>query len=422
MLNYNPETVSTDYDMCDKLIFDEISLESVLDVYEREKPEGVVVSMGGQVPNNLALRLAEGRRASMLGTRPRDIDQAENRQKFSALLDEPRHRPAALGAHHRGQRRRQDRRDAGRLPGAGPAELRAQRRRDERRPRDPVELRRILERAKARCLAGAPGGGLQVRDPRPRGRDRRRRPTTASWSYWAISEHVEDAGVHSGDATLMLPPQTLYISTIRKVRKIAGELAKASLNITGPFNVQFLAKSERRQGHRVQPARLAQLPLRVQGQRQQLRPTRPMRRMLGVRQDPVDQSVTLDFDYVGREGAPCSPSPAWWAPIRCWVSRCRAPARSAASATDVHQALLHALMLATGFRPAREGRAVVPRPDPRQVLVRATRPASIVEELKPADLRDPGHRQGARRGLGVALHHRSRRRTPTATRAMRRDR
>jgi carbamoyl-phosphate synthase large subunit len=237
MVNYNPETVSTDYDICDRLIFDEISLESVLDIYEREKPEGLIVSMGGQVPNNLATRLHRAG-VRILGTDPGNIDRAENRQTFSALLDE-------LGIDQPAWRHVTEASTAERIVeelGGFPVLV---------RPsyvlsgaamsiaHEPNELRGILARAKR----VSPDHPVVVSKFETRAREIEIDAVAdhGELVLWAISEHIEDAGVHSGDATLVLPPQSVYISTIRRVRLIAAELA-AALAITGPFNVQFLAK------------------------------------------------------------------------------------------------------------------------------------------------------------------------------------
>jgi carbamoyl-phosphate synthase large subunit len=237
MLNYNPETVSTDYDVCDRLVFDEVSLESVLDLYEREKPDGVIVSMGGQIPNNLAMRLHRAG-VRILGTDPEDIDRAENRKIFSALLDslgidQPvwRHVTEASAASSIVE-------ELGGFPVlvrpsyvlSGAAMSIAH---------EPVELGRILARAKR----VSPDHPVVVSKFETRAREIEIDAVADKGELvlWAISEHIEDAGVHSGDATLVLPPQGVYIATIRRIKRIAAELA-AALRITGPFNVQFLAK------------------------------------------------------------------------------------------------------------------------------------------------------------------------------------
>lgn len=236
MINYNPETVSTDYDICDRLYFDELSFERVMDIIELEEPKGVVVSTGGQIPNNLAMRLY-GQHVNILGTSPESIDRAEDRQKFSTMCDElgidqPRWseltsiediyhfvdkvgfpvliRPSYV------------------LSGAAMnvvsnkdellhfLELAAEVSKDH-----PVVVSEFIEQAKeVEIDAVAQEGEVKA---------------------YAISEHVEFAGVHSGDATIVFPAQKLYVETIRRIKKIARSIAK-ELNISGPFNMQFLAK------------------------------------------------------------------------------------------------------------------------------------------------------------------------------------
>ena len=238
MMNYNPETVSTDYDQCDKLIFDELSAEAVLDLCEREKPLGVVISMGGQIPNTLAMRLSENG-VPILGTSSENVDRAEDRSKFSALLDkldidQPRWTHVTDVSNV----------DAivdelGGFPVlvrpsyvlSGSAMSVAH---------EVHELHWILDRA----IDVSPEHPVVVSKFETHAREIEFDAVADQGRLvlWAISEHVEDAGVHSGDATLVLPPQSLYISTLRRIKHISAELARA-LNITGPFNVQFLAKS-----------------------------------------------------------------------------------------------------------------------------------------------------------------------------------
>jgi len=239
MVNCNPETVSTDYDVCDRLYFEELSLERVLDIYEFERPEGLILSMGGQAPNNLAMELFEAG-AVILGTDPRDIDRAENRHKFSALLE-------ALGVEQPAWRELTDlaaakafAEEAGYpvlvrpsyvLSGAAmsvawdstslelalgaAAELNRE---------HPVVMSKFIENAKEVEIDAVARRGEIL--------------------YQTVMEHVENAGVHSGDATIVLPPQRLYIETVRKARLAAAKVA-AALRITGPFNIQFLAKDNR---------------------------------------------------------------------------------------------------------------------------------------------------------------------------------
>jgi carbamoyl-phosphate synthase large subunit len=236
MINYNPETVSTDYDVCNRLYFDELSLERVLDIVELENPKGVIVSVGGQIPNNLAMKLFR-QKVPILGTSPLDIDNAEDRQKFSSMLDtlhidQPRWKelttindiyqfadevgfPVLVRPSYV-------------LSGAA---MNVVSNKDELEhflnlatdvsKQHPVVVSEFIEQAKEIEIdAVAQNGELVV---------------------FAISEHIEFAGVHSGDATIVFPPQKLYIETIRRVKKITRQIAKA-LNISGPFNMQFLAK------------------------------------------------------------------------------------------------------------------------------------------------------------------------------------
>jgi carbamoyl-phosphate synthase large subunit len=236
LVNYNPETVSTDYDVCDRLYFDCLDLETVLHIYERERCVGVVVSVGGQIPNNLALQLHE-HGVRVLGTSPVDIDRAEDRHKFSSLLDavgvdQPPWSevvsPGAAAAFAEKIGYPVLIRPSYVLSGAAMAvasteqELRTfLARAAEVSPRHPVVVTKFLENAKEiEVDAVAVKGDIVV---------------------MAVIEHVENAGVHSGDATLVLPPQRTYLETTRKVSRISRRIA-ASLGITGPFNVQYLAR------------------------------------------------------------------------------------------------------------------------------------------------------------------------------------
>jgi carbamoyl-phosphate synthase large subunit len=236
MVNYNPETVSTDYDICDRLYFDELSFERVLDIYEKEKPLGVLMSMGGQIPNNIALRCHEAG-INVLGTPPASIDRAENRFKFSRLLDE-------IGVDQPEWRELRSVAEAKRfsksigypvlirpsyvLSGAAMSIVfdqgyldRYLQKASRVSPEYPVVISKFIENAKEIELDAVADRGKVVAS--------------------AIIEHVENAGVHSGDATMVLPPQKLYIETIRRIREIGREIAQA-LEITGPFNIQFIAK------------------------------------------------------------------------------------------------------------------------------------------------------------------------------------
>ncbi len=236
MINYNPETVSTDYDMCDRLYFDELSHERVLDIIDLENPHGVILSVGGQIPNNLAIKL-DNAGVNILGTSAKDIDNAEDRHKFSSMLDrmkidQPKWKelttlndiykfveevgfPLLVRPSYV-------------LSGAAMnvcsnnSELeRFLTLATEVSSKYPVVVSEFIEDAKEIEMdAVAQNGELIV---------------------YAISEHVEFAGVHSGDATILFPAQKIYVQTVRRIKRITREIAKA-LNITGPFNIQFLAK------------------------------------------------------------------------------------------------------------------------------------------------------------------------------------
>ena len=236
MINYNPETVSTDYDICDKLYFDELSFETVADIYEKESPEGLIISMGGQIPNNLALKCHQYG-LTILGTSPQSIDGAENRHKFSALLDDleidqPEWKEltditaARSFANSVGYpvlvRPSYVLSGAAMSVALNDGELGRYLEEASRvSPEFPVVISKFIENAKEIEIdAVAKKGELFV---------------------YAICEHVENAGVHSGDATMVLPPQRTYLETTRRMKKIARQIAQ-SLQINGPFNIQFIAK------------------------------------------------------------------------------------------------------------------------------------------------------------------------------------
>lgn len=236
MINYNPETVSTDYDTCDRLYFDELTFERVMDIVDLENPHGVVVSMGGQIPNNLAMKL-HGQNVPVLGTSPLKIDNAEDREKFSSLLDklkvdQPRWaRLSTIEEIHKFV-------DVVGYPllirpsyVLSGAAMNVVSNADQLEhflqmaanvsKEHPVVVTEFIEEAKEIEIDAVANKGEMI--------------------AYAISEHVEFAGVHSGDATIVFPPQKLYIETIRRIKRIAREIAKG-LEITGPFNMQFLAK------------------------------------------------------------------------------------------------------------------------------------------------------------------------------------
>ncbi len=236
MINYNPETVSTDYDTCDRLYFDELTFERVMDIIDLENPHGVVVSMGGQIPNNLAMKL-HGQNAPILGTSPLKIDNAEDREKFSSLLDrlkvdQPRwarlstieeiHKFVEIVGYPLLIRPSYVLSGAAMNVVSNPDQLEHFLEMASNVSKEhPVVVSEFIEEAKEIEIDAVANKGEMI--------------------AYAISEHVEFAGVHSGDATIVFPPQKLYIETIRRIKKIAREIAKG-LEITGPFNMQFLAK------------------------------------------------------------------------------------------------------------------------------------------------------------------------------------
>jgi len=340
MLNYNPETVSTDYDICDRLYFDEISLETVLDLYEYERPDGVVVSMGGQIPNNLAIRLARAG-VQILGTSPDSIDTAEDRAKFGLLLDK-------LGIDQPKWSHATDAADADRIVeqlGGFPVLL---------RPsyvlsgaamavaHEPSELRRIL----ARASAVSPDYPVVISKFEAHAREIEIDAVAdrGELVLWAMSEHIEDAGIHSGDSTLVLPPQTVYIATIRRIKQIATMLARA-LTITGPFNVQFLARHNAVKviECNLRASRSFPFVSKVIGENFA---AEAMRRMLGVSREIVNKS--LDLDYVGVKAPMFSFSRLAGADPMLGVEML-STGEVGCLGRDLHEALLHAL-LATGMR------------------------------------------------------------------------
>ena len=236
MINYNPETVSTDYDMCDRLYFDELTFERVMDILELENPHGVIVSTGGQIPNNLALRL-DAQNIHILGTSAQSIDNAEDREKFSAMLDR-------IGVDQPRWRELTSLEDINEfvdevgfpvlvrpsyvLSGAA-MNVCSNQEELERflklaanvSKKHPVVVSQFIEHAKEVEMDAVAQNGEII--------------------AYAISEHIEFAGVPSGDATIQFPPQKLYVETVRRIKRISREIAKA-LNISGPFNIQYLAK------------------------------------------------------------------------------------------------------------------------------------------------------------------------------------
>ncbi|MDR2810016.1 MAG: carbamoyl-phosphate synthase (glutamine-hydrolyzing) large subunit [Tannerellaceae bacterium] len=237
MINYNPETVSTDYDMCDRLYFDELTFERVMDILELENPHGIIVSTGGQIPNNLALRL-DRQQVNILGTTARSIDNAEDRHKFSAMLDR-------IGVDQPRWKELSSMEDINQfvdevgfpvlvrpsyvLSGAA-MNVCSNKEELERflklaanvSKEHPVVVSQFIENAKEVELDAVAEKGEMI--------------------MYAISEHIEFAGVHSGDATIQFPAQKLYVETMRRIKNVSRRIAK-ELNISGPFNIQYLAKA-----------------------------------------------------------------------------------------------------------------------------------------------------------------------------------
>ncbi|MGM9702406.1 MAG: carbamoyl-phosphate synthase (glutamine-hydrolyzing) large subunit [Prevotella sp.] len=236
MINYNPETVSTDYDMCDRLYFDELSLERVLDIIDLEQPRGVVVSVGGQIPNNLAMRL-HNYGVPILGTSPLDIDRAENRDKFSAMLDRLGIDQPAWRALTSFDDIKSFVEQVGFPVLVRPSYVLSGAAMNVCYSYD--ELERFLQMATEVSKDFPVVVSQFMQDTKEIEFDAV--ADKGEVIEYAISEHIEYAGVHSGDATMVFPAQNIYFSTIRRIKKISRRIAK-ELNISGPFNIQYLAK------------------------------------------------------------------------------------------------------------------------------------------------------------------------------------
>ncbi len=291
MINCNPETVSTDYDICDKLYFEELTLERVLDIFDKEKPEGVIVSTGGQVPNNLAMKLhKEG--IHILGTSPKQIDNAESRHKFSQILDK-------IGVDQpeweevttlKAAKKFSNKvgfpvliRPSYVLSGAAMSIVLSEDELDlylkkatELNTEHPVVISKFITDAKEIEVDAVANNGELF--------------------CYAIAEHVENAGVHSGDATIVLPPQRTYLETMRRVKLITKQIAK-ELEISGPFNMQFIAKDN--------DVKVIECNLRASRSFPFVSKTLKInfidiatRLMLGEKVAKIDKS-SFDLDYVG---------------------------------------------------------------------------------------------------------------------------
>ena len=291
IINYNPETVSTDYDISDRLYFDELSFERVMDIIELEQPYGVIVSTGGQIPNNLAMRLYN-QKVNVLGTSPLSIDRAENRHKFSSMLDtlevdQPRWQeltsiediqdfvdrigfPVLIRPSYV-------------LSGAAmnvvsnPEELEHfLRLAADVSKQYPVVVTEFIQEAKEIEIDAVAREGALI--------------------IYAISEHVEFAGVHSGDATMVFPPQKIYLETIRRIKHISREIAR-ELNISGPFNIQFLAKDNQIKVIECNLRASRSMPFVSKVLKVNLIDV-ATRIMLGEKVSPLSRTI-FDLDYVG---------------------------------------------------------------------------------------------------------------------------
>jgi carbamoyl-phosphate synthase large subunit len=291
MINCNPETVSTDYDICDKLYFEELTLERVLDIFDKEKPEGVIVSTGGQVPNNLATKLhKEG--IHILGTSPKQIDNAESRHKFSQILDKIGvdqpvwEEVTTLAAAKRFSNKVGFPvliRPSYVLSGAAMSIVLSEdelelylKKATELNTEHPVVISKFITDAKEIEVDAVANNGELF--------------------CYAIAEHVENAGVHSGDATIVLPPQRTYLETMRRVKLITKQIAK-ELEISGPFNMQFIAKDN--------DVKVIECNLRASRSFPFVSKTLKInfidiatRLMLGEKVAKIDKS-SFDLDYVG---------------------------------------------------------------------------------------------------------------------------
>ena len=291
MINCNPETVSTDYDICDKLYFEELTLERVLDIFDKEKPEGVIVSTGGQVPNNLAMKLHnEG--INILGTSPIQIDNAESRHKFSQILDkigvdQPEWEEVTTLKAAKNFSNKVGFpvliRPSYVLSGAAMSIVLSEDELDlylkkatELNTEHPVVISKFITDAKEIEVDAVANNGELF--------------------CYAIAEHVENAGVHSGDATIVLPPQRTYLETMRRVKLITKQIAK-ELEISGPFNMQFIAKDN--------DVKVIECNLRASRSFPFVSKTLKInfidiatRLMLGEKVAKIDKS-SFDLDYVG---------------------------------------------------------------------------------------------------------------------------
>ncbi len=389
MLNYNPETVSTDYDICDRLVFDEISFETVLDLV-RAREAGRRRRQHGRADSEQPCAApAPGRRARSSAPVAESIDRAEDRQQVRRAARQAGHRPAALDARD-GTSARPMRvgRSARRIPGAGAPELRAERRGDERRPR-------------AARTGAHPGASARRSRPSTRSSSRSSRPTRAR-SRSTPSPTAARSCCGPSASTSRTPACTAATRRwcCRRRRSTSRPSARCGRSprrwrgrcaITGPFNVQFLAKHNAVKVIECNLRASRSFPFVSKVTRRELRRARPCAACSACR-GPVAQRQP-EPRLRRRSRRRCSRSRASSAPTRCWASRWRAPARWAASATTWHEALLHAL-LATGFRFPRRGVLLSLGPVADKYWF-ADEARVIARGARAAHLRDARHRRDA---------------------------
>ena len=345
MINYNPETVSTDYDMCDRLYFDELTFERVMDILELENPHGVIVSTGGQIPNNLALRL-DAQKVPILGTSARSIDNAEDRDKFSAMLDR-------IGVDQPEWRALTSLEDINTfvdkvgfpvlvrpsyvLSGAAMNVC-----------YNEDELKEFLQMAKEVSKEYPVVVSQFMQDTKEIEFDAVAQ--NGEIVEYAISEHIEYAGVHSGDATLVFPAQKIYFETARRIKKIGRRIAK-ELNISGPFNMQFLAKNNEVKVIECNLRASRSFPFVSKVLKRNFIET-ATRIMLGAPYSQPDKSA-FDIDWIGVKASQFSFSRLHKADPVLGVDM-SSTGEVGCIGDDFSEALLNA-MIATGFR--------IPRPE-----------------------------------------------------------
>lgn len=348
VVNCNPETVSTDYDESDRLYFEELTLERALDINDREHPEGLIISVGGQIPNNLAMPLHKAG-ANILGTHPQSIDQCEDRNKFSALLDtlgvdQPRwtevkeidaamafaeevHYPVLIRPSYVLS-------GAGMIVASDAEQLNDYLTSDAVKMSSSISISKFILNAKEVEFDGVASDGQILN--------------------YAISEHVENAGVHSGDATLVLPAQKLYVGTIKQVKRIASAIAYA-LNITGPFNIQLMARENE--------VKVIECNLRASRTFPFISKTFDLnfinlatRAMLGLPVKSVPIAL-IDIDYVAVKAPQFSFTRLHGADPSLGVEMA-STGEVACFGTDMHEAYLKAL-ISTGFKMPKEKKVLI---------------------------------------------------------------